>query len=413
MQLKQSKKAALDKNLKRVAEEYCAFDTVRKNEEELFAKEEQLYKQHTKEVKKSSEALLETFKTTMTDNAVYKGEYHNEPEKKTDASRALTFAKACALLKKCVGIYGAQYGAAGMQRMLCEQQRNKPADEKLKKKAEEIAATETRKGVVRRRALYLIPIAAAILFIFVPLMLRPVSTPEFDDFFYAGSTPNVVYFSLFIGIAGLIAVGIINACLHNSQKKAVEKYVLQESPVWKEIGEKNAAHTKFYEEKAAAAKKNSDEYFNVMTLVTQKMVNEIYLKPFPAEFTDLDDVVAGEQLLATGRAETLKEVYDILERRHNENAKAQAEAQHRAKMENLGMEQLRSQQKAEEYARKQAAYAREQAEYARAQAEAAKEQAQALGKMAEESERQTDYARRQAESAAGMQSDIDFMKRNS
>ena len=412
MQLKQSTKDALDAALTQAAEEYCAFDAVRKKEEELFAQEEQLYKKHTDDVRKSSDALLETFKSTMADNAVYKGSYHNETEKKDDARKALTFAKACAVLKKAVGIYGAQYGAASAQRMICEQQRGKPTDDKLKNKATEIAQRETNKGVSIRRALYLIPIAVAILFIFIPLLLRPVTSPAFDNFFYAGKTPNVVYFSLFIGIAGLIATGIFNAFRRKAQKKAIEQYLTKDSGVWKKIGEKNAKLTEFYEEKSAEAKKHSDEYFNIMTLVTQKMVNEIYLKPFPQEFTDLEDLAAGEQLLATGRAESLKDVYDILERRHNENAKAQAEAQHRARMESINMEQLRSQQKAEEYARKQAAYAREQAEYARAQADAAKEQAQALGKMAEESERQTEYARRQAESASTMQSDIDFMKRN-
>ena len=284
MQLKQSTKDALDAALTQAAEEYCAFDAVRKKEEELFAQEEQLYKKHTDDVRKSSDALLETFKSTMADNAVYKGTYHNETEKKDDARKALTFAKACAVLKKAVGIYGAQYGAASAQRMICEQQRGKPTDDKLKNKATEIAQRETNKGVSIRRALYLIPIAVAILFIFIPLLLRPVTSPAFDDFFYAGKTPNVVYFSLFIGIAGLIATGIFNAFRRKAQKKAIEQYLTQDSGVWKKIGEKNAKLTEFYEEKSAEAKKHSDEYFNIMTLVTQKMVNEIYLKPFPQEF---------------------------------------------------------------------------------------------------------------------------------
>lgn len=137
----------------------------------------------------------------------------------------------------------------------------------------------------------------------------------------------------------------------------------------------------------------------------EKIDGKQCLSIFPAEFANAADLGDGEQLLGAGRAETMKEVYDILERRHADNTRAQAEAAHRAKMESMTLERLESQKKAEEYARKQAEYARTQAEYA-------KDQADSMKRLAQESEKQTAYARAQADCAERIQSDIDTMMRS-
>ena len=130
----------------------------------------------------------------------------------------------------------------------------------------------------------------------------------------------------------------------------------------------------------------------------EKIDGKQCLSIFPAEFANAADLGDGEQLLGAGRAETMKEVYEILERRHADNTRAQAEAAHSAKMESMSLERLESQKKAEEYARKQAEYA--------------KDQADSMKRLAQESEKQTAYARAQADCAERIQSDIDTMMRS-
>ncbi len=190
-----------------------------------------------------------------------------------------------------------------------------------------------------------------------------------------------------------------------AERKKCAEY-LDGCEIWKDAVKKEAELNAYYQEKSAAAKKDSDKYFELISgSMVGKLIDGIYLAPIPAEFRSSADLTAAQQLLGSSRAETLKDVYDILERRHAQDRREQAEAQHRANMENINLEKLRSQQRAEEYAKQQANYAREQADYA-------KQQAAYMKDLARESEKQTEYARQQAEDAARIQSDIDYMKRN-
>ena len=80
------------------------------------------------------------------------------------------------------------------------------------------------------------------------------------------------------------------------------------------------------------AKELSDTYFDIVNhQILESLINKVYLAPFPSEFANVSDLQAALDLLNSSRAENLKEVYEILERRHAEAARSNAEAQHRAK----------------------------------------------------------------------------------
>lgn len=403
---------------------HCDFEDTRKQLEAAFEEEENAYIEKLKNSQKALETMDKLYNDSMQGNAVYNGEYHNEPEKKNDARNALIFAKGCVDIQSLLVNDAMQYGALGLKRMALGAGRKRPNDktaEDLKKQVAEKQAHEAKSLV--KQLLALIPLVVGIICIVLyayfrnnpwPL-LSPMLSPALMRFtegmirFFYGSGLGV---GLIVAIVGSIIASFALYRTNAKLKSAVNAYV-QASPVLDEMNERDAELQKFYDEQSAKAKEHSDFYFDTLNNnIIGKLIKGYYLAPFPAEFTGASDLEAGAQLLDSSRAENLKEVYDILERRHAENARMQAEAQHRAKIENISMEQLRSQQNAEAYAKQQAEYAKKQADYAKQQAAAADAQAKNLAKIAEESEKQTDYARQQADIAASMQSDIDYMRRN-
>lgn len=410
MDLNQKKRDALDARLKSEIDGHCALDETRAALEEAFQKESDMYIGHLQAGQKAMEALSEVYENGLSENAVYQGTYHNEPEKKKDALEAISFANSCSQIRDVLLRSAVSFGAQGLQRMSIEAKRGKLNDEKIVKAKEEIAKNQAAKD--RKNILGLIPLLLGIFFFFVPLLLRPVIPPHVDDYFYYGSFPKVIWYSLFIFIGGEIILSLILHFKETAERKKCAEY-LDGCEIWKDAVKKEEELNAYYQEKSAAAKKDSDKYFELISgSMVGKLIDGIYLAPIPAEFRSSADLTAAQQLLGSSRAETLKDVYDILERRHAQDRREQAEAQHRANMENINLEKLRSQQRAEEYAKQQADYAKQQANYAREQADYAKQQAAHMKDLARESEKQTEYARQQAEDAARMQSDIDYMKRN-
>ena len=405
----------VDAALKSAIENVCKFKETREQMDQIFEEESALYTEHLKGAQTAVTSLNELYDQHIKDNSVYTGAYHNEPEKKTDAKVALNFAKGCAEIKNVLAGNALKYASLSMKRMTLNASRYHPNAPVMKNREQEIVLAQLPKewGIFQRLS-FLIPLILGIICLAMHMNLRnqpgvPMIMPiALFRFFYEWG--HIAFFVLcFVALITLIA-GHFGK---ENKKKLLQSYI-ERSPAYAETEKADAELEKYYNEKAAKAKELSDTYFDIVNhQILESLINKVYLAPFPSEFANVSDLQAALDLLNSSRAENLKEVYEILERRHAEAARSNAEAQHRAKMESIGMETLRSQQKAEEYAKKQAEYAQKQAEYAREQAASAREQAESMNRLADESAKQTEYARQQAESAAATQTDVDYMRRNS
>ena len=310
---------------------HCDFENTRKQLEAAFEEEENAYIEKLKNSQKALETMDKLYNDSMQGNAVYNGEYHNEPEKKNDARNALIFAKGCVDIQSLLVNDAVQYGALGLKRMALGAGRKRPNDktaEDLKKQVAEKQAHEAKSLV--KQLLALIPLVVGIICIVLyayfrnnqVMFWRPMS-PAFMRFtegmirFFYGSGLAV---GLIIAIVGSIIASVALHFTNANLKSLVNAYV-QASPVLDEMNERDAELQKFYDEQSAKAKEHSDFYFDTLNNnIIGKLIKGYYLAPFPAEFTGASDLEAGAQLLDSSRAENLKEVYDILERRKRADA---------------------------------------------------------------------------------------------
>ena len=118
MDLNQKKRDALDARLKSEIDGHCALDETRAALEEAFRKESDMYIGHLQAGQKAMEALSEVYENGLSENAVYQGTYHNEPEKKKDALEAISFANSCSQIRDVLLRSAVSFGAQGLQKRL-------------------------------------------------------------------------------------------------------------------------------------------------------------------------------------------------------------------------------------------------------------------------------------------------------